>query len=171
MTAKITLTITEGRFQGKEHTFEGRLLCTVGRSEECDVRLPSDLEFLDVSRRHCLLDINPPEIHVSDLGSLNGTYVNGVKIGQRARGQLGGEALPRVGAEMVLHDGDEIRVGGTVFRVGVVYPLVCTGCGADLPTEEKPAGAGDLLCDWCRLEVGTVQPQRESACAVGGPVE
>ena len=34
-------------------------------------------------RRHCLLDINPPDIRVRDFGSLNGTYVNGTMIGQR----------------------------------------------------------------------------------------
>jgi pSer/pThr/pTyr-binding forkhead associated (FHA) protein len=40
-----------------------------------------------ISRYHCLLDINSPDIRVRDLGSLNGTIVNGKKIGQRQRNQ------------------------------------------------------------------------------------
>ncbi|MDF0552306.1 FHA domain-containing protein [Kamptonema sp. UHCC 0994] len=40
-----------------------------------------------ISRYHCLLDINPPDIRVRDFGSKNGTFVNGKKIGQRQANQ------------------------------------------------------------------------------------
>jgi pSer/pThr/pTyr-binding forkhead associated (FHA) protein len=127
MAAAITLTATEGRFKGKEYRFDGRLMCVVGRAEDCYLRLPSEPAFLDVSRRHCLLDIDPPDVRVSDLGSRNGTYVNGVKIGQRPSGTLPTDALAVGGPEVVVHDRDEIRVGGNTFRVGVVYPVVPAG--------------------------------------------
>jgi pSer/pThr/pTyr-binding forkhead associated (FHA) protein len=40
-----------------------------------------------ISRYHCLLDINPPDIRIRDFDSLNGTYVNGECIGRRSVNQ------------------------------------------------------------------------------------
>jgi eukaryotic-like serine/threonine-protein kinase len=117
MNPEVTLTVVRGLDPGKEYTFRERTLCTVGRGPDCLLQLPDDPAHLDVSRRHCLLDIDPPRVRVRDLGSRNGTYVNGLNIGQRPRGLTpaagSGMELP----EHALEDGDEVRVGGTVFRV------------------------------------------------------
>jgi pSer/pThr/pTyr-binding forkhead associated (FHA) protein len=67
-----------------------------------------------------LLDIDPPEIRIRDLGSRNGTYVNGYKIGQRTQGQSPEEALALDAPEYALREGDEIRMGGLVLHVGLV---------------------------------------------------
>jgi serine/threonine-protein kinase len=142
--ATVTLTVTEGSFKGKEYRFDARSMCLVGRAEECSLRMPSSLGYLDVSRRHCLLDIDPPDVRVSDLGSRNGTYVNGVLIGKRPRDAAPTDAVPVGGDEVILHDHDEIRVGGTVFRVGVVYPVVRAGCGDEV-------GPGDPSADEVQL--------------------
>ncbi len=48
----------------------------LGRGTETDVQL-SDSE---VSRRHAMLEIRGDEAVVSDLGSTNGTYVDGVRV-------------------------------------------------------------------------------------------
>ncbi|HMF17246.1 MAG TPA: FHA domain-containing protein [Gemmataceae bacterium] len=45
----------------------------VGRQRECDIPLP----FATVSSRHCELEYREGFWHVRDLGSKNGTYVNG----------------------------------------------------------------------------------------------
>lgn len=60
---------------------------------------PFNAEALGVSRRHAQLVINTAtrEIEISDLGSINGTYVNGVRL---ARSQ-----------SHYLNDGDEVRLG------------------------------------------------------------
>jgi pSer/pThr/pTyr-binding forkhead associated (FHA) protein len=47
------------------------LVC--GRHSEADLRLP----LADVSRRHCLFEFTAGGWQVTDLGSLNGLYVNG----------------------------------------------------------------------------------------------
>lgn len=57
-------------------TFDQSARLLVGRSPECSWRSCSQV----VSRRHCLFDIEPPFVSVRDLGSLNGTYVNGQRI-------------------------------------------------------------------------------------------
>jgi len=48
----------------------------LGRGAECDLQLQDS----EVSRRHAMLEIHGDEALVSDLGSTNGTYVDGVRI-------------------------------------------------------------------------------------------
>ena len=117
--AKITLTITEGKFKGKKFVFSEPTTCTMGRSEKCNPRLPDDEEHKLVSRYHCSLEINPPRISIRDLGSRNGTYVNGKKIGQRSRNLSSTEADQVSFSSHKLNKGDEIKLGNTVFKVDI----------------------------------------------------
>jgi serine/threonine protein kinase len=71
---------------------------TVGRSSECDLVLRT----ADVSKLHCRILLGPDGVVVEDLGSSNGTFVNGTQI----------ERAP-------LQDGDELEVGGHVLRVRI----------------------------------------------------
>ncbi|MEA5523771.1 FHA domain-containing protein [Nodularia spumigena CH309] len=70
-----------------------------------------------MSRYHCLLDINPPNIRIRDFGSKNGTYVNGEKIGQRAAHQTPEQGAKLQFPEYDLKSDDEIKLGNTVFAV------------------------------------------------------
>ncbi|NMF63379.1 protein kinase domain-containing protein [Brasilonema octagenarum] len=123
MPAKVTLTITEGKSPGRQYTFDSRTTCIIGRAKDCNPQLPDDDDHLTISRYHCLLDINPPNIRVRDFGSRNGTYVNGKKIGQRQSKQTPEEAAKLELTEYDLQDGDEIKLGNTVFVVGIEVEL------------------------------------------------
>ena len=68
---------------------------TVGRANDCDVVLSDPT----VSKRHVEIRRDGTQVTVVDLGSTNGTQVNGVGAKER-----------------VLNDGDEIRIGATVMR-------------------------------------------------------
>jgi eukaryotic-like serine/threonine-protein kinase len=118
MPSKITLTITQGKLSGQEYVFESRSTCIVGRNDDCNLQIADKVD-MTISRYHCLLDINPPDIRVRDLGSLNGTFVNGKKIGQRQRQQLAKEAVKLNFPEYNLQDGDEIKLGDILFKIGV----------------------------------------------------
>ena len=109
---EITITVVDAQEHEREFEFEEPQLCIVGRAHDCDISTPEGEENLVVSRHHCLLEIDPPTIRVHDLGSTNGTYVNGVKIppGRSRRKQRSGFRL---------HDGDEIGVGPVRLRVHV----------------------------------------------------
>src|SRR5262249_30750742 len=111
-------TITEGLLKGEEYVFHDSARWVLGRSPDCDIALPTDLLHRDFSRHHCAFEIDPPTIRVRDLNSLNGTYVNGKKIGQLlnpvARGELDQERDTHE-----LRDGDEVRVGNTAVRISV----------------------------------------------------
>ena len=70
---------------------------TAGRGEDCGLRIKSS----QVSRKHCELFEKHGMLLVKDLGSSNGTFVNGAKVeGQR-----------------VMEPGDELGIGPIVFRV------------------------------------------------------
>jgi eukaryotic-like serine/threonine-protein kinase len=114
MPAKIVLTITQGQLSGTQYVYEDREVCTIGRHKDCNVRLPSDAAHAQVSRYHCLLDINPPFIRVRDLGSGNGTYVNGQRVGSQQKAPEGADGLERD-----LVDGDLLQIGYTAFEVKI----------------------------------------------------
>ncbi len=119
MTEKVVLTFITGSLKGQKREFTQPANCVIGRSDDCDVHLPAALEFMGVSRRHCVLEIDPPSVQVRDLGSRNGTFVNGENIARR-----GGDTGPAGTEEFPWHflkEGDELRVGATTIRVG---PLV-----------------------------------------------
>ncbi|MCI0461567.1 MAG: FHA domain-containing protein [Gemmataceae bacterium] len=119
--ALITLTVVKGPLTGSEYEVREPATYVLGRSEECYPRLPDDILHKDISRHHCLLSINPPDLWIQDLGSKNGTYVNGERVGQR-KGQPPADEEPQAhaGQRRRLQDGDEIALGhNTVLRVGV----------------------------------------------------
>ena len=48
----------------------------IGRNEKCDIRVISN----EISREHCRLEIDGSELILVDLGSTNGTFVNGMRV-------------------------------------------------------------------------------------------
>ena len=124
MASKVTLTVTKGRLQGKSYSFNERNICLIGRGKECGLVLPNDQFHRTISRFHCLLDVNPPVLILRDFGSLNGTYVNGKKIGQRLPNQTPKQGARNKYPEHELQTGDFIKLGNTVLGVEVeVDPL------------------------------------------------
>jgi len=119
MSSQIVLKVVEGEPRGKEFSFQDHTQCTIGRSSSCLLHLP-DNEDRTISRRHCLLDIDPPQIQLTDLGSLNGTYVNGQWLGGRKPAPEKDGTGVAVATPYSLKDGDEVRVGQTVLRVEVL---------------------------------------------------
>ena len=153
MPAKVTLTVTEGQLTGQIFTFDENTTSIVGRAKECLPRLPNDEFHQSISRHHCLLDINPPDLRVRDFGSLNGTYVNGVRIGRRDQDQSDQADAAQDFPQYDLHDGDEIKLGKTVFRVGISLPTLCVSCAAEIPEDGKDAalvGPNSYQCRVCR---------------------
>jgi eukaryotic-like serine/threonine-protein kinase len=138
MPATVTLKVTAGALRGRAFVFDERTTCVIGRSPDCSPRLPDDTEHRTISRHHCLLDINPPDLRVRDFGSLNGTYVNGEKIGQRDEHLTPEEAKALSYPERDLAAGDTITLGETVFEVRIEVPPACASCGTELPGGADP---------------------------------
>jgi eukaryotic-like serine/threonine-protein kinase len=120
MSAKVILTITQGINLGKQYICDSRDTYIMGRNQDCNLPIPNDRQHNTISRYHCLLDINPPDIRIRDFGSLNGTFVNGAKIGQRAGGQTPTEGQKVQFPEYDLKNNDTIRLGDTIFTVNTI---------------------------------------------------
>ncbi|MEG4996176.1 protein kinase domain-containing protein [Microcoleus sp. B4-D4] len=119
MTSKVTLTIVAGNLKGQVFTFDTRTTCIIGRAQDCYPNIPDDEKHRTISRYHCLLDINPPDIRVRDFGSKNGTFVNSKKIGQREAHQTPEDAAQILFPEYDLQGGDEFTLSDTSFLVAV----------------------------------------------------
>jgi serine/threonine protein kinase len=117
MAARVSLLVTAGPIRGQRFDFDGHDTFLFGRAPDCHARLSPD--DASASRHHFLLEANPPMARLRDLGSLNGTRLNGVRHGGRGLDETPEQALRRGGVEVDLHDGDEIRVGATVIRVAI----------------------------------------------------
>lgn len=84
-------------------TFGGRELglaegeTIIGRGEECTLRIDS----AKVSRRHARIIAAGREVGIEDLGSKNGTFLNGRRLASAER--------------VPLHEGDEILIGATLL--------------------------------------------------------
>jgi DNA-binding NtrC family response regulator len=99
--APFVLTVITGPDQGRTFALDGSQPARplLGQGPTCELRLTDRT----VSRRHAALDVESGRVRVGDLGSKNGTRVNGVKI-----------------VEAWARDGDTIQVGSTLVRLDSV---------------------------------------------------
>jgi len=97
---QVNLKVLAGPYKDRVFCFTQPDTFLVGRTSDSHLYLPDDRFF---SRHHCLLEISPPHCLLRDLGSTNGTFVNGRKV-----------------SEAALQNGDQIQGGETVLLVEVV---------------------------------------------------
>ncbi len=97
---------------------------TLGRSRACDVALEDD----QVSRQHARIERRQGEIRIRDLGSRNGTRVNG----------------RRITSDVALLDGDRIQLGTSTAQLELEPLAAASAEGVDLrkPIEALLAEAG-----------------------------
>jgi eukaryotic-like serine/threonine-protein kinase len=147
MNEKVKLVITGGPMQGMEFTMESHDILLLGRAPDCHICLPP--EDSTASRHHFILEVTPPEARLRDLGSLNGTWVNGVKQGGRKPSETPEEGARRQYAQIDLQSGDEIRVGTHVMKVEVELPATPAPPAAPEPSPaaQPPAQPAPVLED------------------------
>ena len=153
---QVNLKVTAGPYKGRIFSFTQHDTFLIGRSPDAHLCLPEDRYF---SRNHCLLEMNPPHSYLRDLGSTNGTFLNGHRV-----------------QDAFLNDGDRIQCGETVLIVEVtttapvdlsettqdagipnrpvLVMVECLNCGR---REQAQASAPDehltFLCEDCRIEL------------------
>lgn len=147
---RVTLHVVAGPQTGRSFTFDQHDTFMIGRSEDAQFCLPHDRFF---SRHHCILEIAPPQAFIRDLGSTNGTFVNGIRV-----------------ETAYLKHGDRIQGGETVLEVevaadpvepGALYyaestepsliTIACLNCGAISSAEaSRPDAKLSFVCEDCR---------------------
>jgi pSer/pThr/pTyr-binding forkhead associated (FHA) protein len=93
---KIKMRVIRGKPRGHAIQFPAGEF-VFGRGPECHVRPNSEL----VSRQHCILTVSDTGVQVRDLGSSNGTLVNGTRVIE----------------EVSLRDGDVLQLGPLVLQL------------------------------------------------------
>ncbi len=138
---RINLTVTSGPHEGKIFTFEEHENFIVGRSKRAHFQLPVKDKYF--SRIHFMIEVNPPQCRLMDMGSTNGTYVNGKKV------------------DIIdLRDGDVIKAGQTVLRVSV------QGAPEPPPTTPVPL---EVVAAAKESSIMEVLPVPDSVDVVPGP--
>ncbi|MCY2988300.1 MAG: serine/threonine-protein kinase [Planctomycetota bacterium] len=163
MFAKVVIKVLSGPIEGQVFTFVEHDTFLFGRHKSCHAKLPGDPR---VSRHHFLLEVNPPQVRLRDLGSRNGTCVNGVKYGGRDSEDVPPESAEGAMAEIDLHDADEIQVGRTTMQMQIVPVRRCEACGSEItdePVEPSTTPGGIRRCPDCRALDATVRGAAGSA--------
>src|SRR5215475_12676092 len=93
---QLALRFISGKYQGGEFPLMDQQEIIVGRSSDLDMVLVEDM----VSRRHARIACTDTQITIEDLGSTNGTFVNGEKI-----------------KRTTLKEGDRVLIGTSILKV------------------------------------------------------
>ena len=146
---QVNLRVLAGPYKGRVFPFDEHDTFLIGRNNEAHLCLPDDRFF---SRNHCLLEIDPPRCFLRDLGSTNGTFVNGKRVDKT-----------------FLRHGDQIQGGATVLMIEVssgwgreetvnrqpaVVVVECLNCGRrEQAQASTPNERLTFLCEDCRAEL------------------
>jgi pSer/pThr/pTyr-binding forkhead associated (FHA) protein len=104
---KVNLIVTvAGPNQGRAVPIPGPKLL-IGRDADCHLRPASQA----ISKKHCAITVTNGKVLISDLGSMNGTVVNGEIIK----------------GEVEIRHGDEIKVGPLEFKLDITTVPVSDG--------------------------------------------
>lgn len=131
----VVLRVTEGPHAGELYVFDRHDTFVVGR-KNAHFSVTDD-GFL--SRHHFLIEVDPPRCLLKDLGSRNGTRVNGTRV-----------------AESLLRDGDIIQAGQSSFTIQIEATwqeppqLLCVRCRTVYAPEEVVAAVrpGEERLEW-----------------------
>lgn len=96
LTLPLALRFISGKYQGGEFPLPEAGEIVIGRSSELDMVLVEDM----VSRRHAKISVHHGDVYLEDLGSTNGSFVNGEKI-----------------TRTKLAEGDRILIGTSIIKV------------------------------------------------------
>src|SRR3954452_21938563 len=116
---KVQLIVVQGKSEGKTIPLAGPVF-RIGRGETCHLRPNSER----VSREHAEFVVTANSVTIRDLGSRNGTLVNGKALTQ----------------PVPLKDRDLVQVGPLTFAVSIL-DAPAAGAEAPAPTSERSAAA------------------------------
>jgi pSer/pThr/pTyr-binding forkhead associated (FHA) protein len=147
---KVQLIVVQGKPEGKQIPLVGPRFM-IGRGETCHLRPNSEL----VSREHAEFLISDDQVSVRDLGSRNGTLVNG-------------KALT---AEFVLKAGDLVSVGPLTFAVAIEGAPAPVRAGANGGKEASLDEAGhEEIESWLVSDNANQTPDRPSGVFAGDTI-
>ncbi|MDR1920333.1 MAG: protein kinase, partial [Candidatus Adiutrix sp.] len=162
--ASLKLILTADSGGAGRWEFECPRTVLIGRDEKADViPPPEEKNIQSLSAYHAVIELGGEQAVIRDLGSLNGTWVNGHLTGERDDDPRHESGVPVYGPGAALADGDILNLGELVFRVSILDEADveassaagqqasqrCPGCGMMLQPREI-SKYPDSLCKKCR---------------------
>ncbi len=149
---RVSLNVVAGPQTGRTFTFDQHDTFMIGRSDDAQFCLPHDRFF---SRHHCILEIAPPQAFIRDLGSTNGTFVNGMRVdtaylksGDRIQG---GETVLEVEVSTGLDSFEDTLKDSHRSTHPSVVRVSCLNCSIQIDVEaSRPDAQMSFICDECR---------------------
>lgn len=117
---QLALRFISGKYQGGEFPLAEGVPVVVGRSSDLDMVLVEEM----VSRRHARIELSSGVVRVEDLGSTNGTFVNGERV-----------------AQGTLAEGDRLLIGTSILKL-VILEDQQSGAHSHLMQGTPSLGAG-----------------------------
>lgn len=132
---RLALRFISGKYQGGEFPIDDAKEIVIGRSSDLDMVLVEEM----VSRRHARIAIDADGVTIEDMGSTNGTFVNGEKV-----------------RSATLREGDRVLIGTSILKLVALAPEPESSVSADVaakrrvtmrqsvPPDEAPRMSGNL---------------------------
>jgi len=150
---ELTLKVMTGKYGGQKIKVQHEKFL-IGRSDECQLRPQSEA----ISRQHCVIRLGDDQATVQDLGSRNGTFVNGEKIT----------------AAVPLKSGDKLSLGQLIFEIAIpaaapppvsTETLAATMVKSDTTAMKQPAAANGATAKTAAHGAGNGVPAPKSGLA------
>ena len=138
------LRFISGKYQGGEFPLEEGREYFVGRSSECALVLVEDM----ISRQHAKFVVEHGAVTLVDLGSTNGSFVNGERVSRQ-----------------VLKEGDRILFGTSIIRL--ITSAAAQGTSVQQPRQQQQAATQATVMG-AKPEELTSPPQRPVGGTVSG---
>ena len=142
---KVQLIVVQGKPEGKMIPLQTPSF-KIGRGETCNLRPNSE----EVSREHAEFSVKGDTVAVRDLGSRNGTLVNGKRLTEPCK----------------LKDSDLIQIGPLTFAISIEGAPAPVAAKAPAKAPAKPKSPDDISHDdiesWLVSDASSAPPERPS---------
>ena len=139
---RVELRFVRGPRAGQSFPLDDNATVIIGRGVETTFRIQDP----SISRRHCQITNSAQGVLIADLGSSNGTYVNGQRIGSWT------QLNPR---DQVILGNNEIQVAQVAMAAGSAPAATCSNCSRPVSQQDFASGRvrqdtnGRLICSDC----------------------
>ncbi|TET34721.1 MAG: FHA domain-containing protein [Planctomycetota bacterium] len=122
---------------------------SIGRSQAADIKVMD----IKVSRSHCRIEKRGDKFYITDLGSRNGTYVNGDRITTHE-----------------LSNGDNIKVGFSILRYELPEDASRKKLAKEVAEAETPPPEAVHSCHMCNVQITESEMSIGQAEEIAGKV-